>query len=128
MSLAKGAVFKHKEITMPPSTNGSRKVNGQFSEGNKYGRGNPHAQKVAQLRTALIESITPEDIKEIAATLLTQAKAGDINSCKFLLPYLVGTAPQPCNPDEIELQEMQLHAKLKQEESLEKLRALTDRF
>ena len=124
--MAQSAVFKHKEITMPPSTNGSRKVNGQFGEGNKYGKGNPHAQKVAQLRTALIESITPEDIKEIAATLLTQAKAGDISSCKFLLPYLVGTAPQPCNPDEIELQEMQLHAKLKEEEKKEKIRLQFD--
>ena len=124
--MAQGAVFKYKETNMPPSTNGSRKANGQFGEGNKYGKGNPHAQKVAQLRTALIESITPEDIKEIAATLLTQAKAGDINSCKFLLPYLVGAVSQPCNPDEIELQEMQLHAKLKEEEKKEKIRLQFD--
>jgi len=41
-----------------PSTNGKRKTNGQFDAGNKYGTGNPHAAKVAQLRSALIEHIT----------------------------------------------------------------------
>ena len=118
-------------MTIAPSTNGLRKVNGQFGEGNKYGRGNPHARKVAQLRTAMIESVTTEDMQAIVMALVTQAivmalvtqaKAGDIASIKFLLPYLVGAAPKPINPDEIEIDEMKLEARLVQEKSQEKRR------
>jgi len=109
-------------MTIAPSTNGLRKVNGQFSEGNKYGRGNPHARKVAQLRTAMIESVTVEDMRAIVTALVTQAKAGDISSVKLLLPYLVGAAPQSINPDEIEIDEMKLEARLVQEKSQEKRR------
>ena len=97
--------------TASPSTNGSRKMNGQFGEGNKYGKGNPHAQKVAQLRTAMMEAITTDDLKAIVATLITQSKAGDIQSIKILLPYLIGAVPQSVNPDEIELNEISLESR-----------------
>ena len=105
-----------------PSTNGKRKTNGQFDAGNKFGTGNPHAMKVAQLRGALIEHITPEDLKEIVTALLTQAKAGDIASCKLLLPYLVGPAPTVCDPDAIELQELERKAKIAEQIRREKQR------
>jgi hypothetical protein len=103
-----------------PSTNGKRKTNGQFGTGNTFGKGNPHAAKVAQLRSALIEHITPEDLKEIVTALLTQAKAGDIASCKLLLPYLVGPAPTVCEPDAIELQGLERKAKIAEQIRLEK--------
>ena len=98
-------------MTLVPSPNGSRKTNGQFSTGNKFGRGNPHAQKVAQLRSAMIEAVTSEDIQAIMKALVENAKNGDIPSIKILLPYLVGSVPEPANPDEIELQEMYLESK-----------------
>ena len=94
-----------------PSTNGSRKVNGQFGEGNKYGKGNPHAQKVAQLRTAMIEAVSIDDMQAIVTALVTQAKAGDIQSIKVLIPYLVGSVPQSVNPDELEIEEMKLESR-----------------
>lgn len=106
-----------------PSTNGKRKTNGQFGSGNSFGKGNPHAQKVAQLRSALIEHITQEDLREIVTALLTQAKAGDIASCKLLLPYLVGAAPTVCEPDAIELQELERKTKIAEQIRLEKHRA-----
>lgn len=105
-----------------PSTNGKRKTNGQFDAGNKYGTGNPHAAKVAQLRSALIEHITPDDLKEIITALLTQAKAGDIASCKLLLPYLIGAAPASCNPDELELKELELKEKIAEQKTISKNR------
>ncbi len=61
-------------------------------------------------------------MQAIVLALVTQAKAGDIASIKFLLPYLVGAAPQPINPDEIEIDEMKLEARLVQEKSQEKRR------
>lgn len=109
-----------------PSTNGSRKINGQFGEGNRYGRGNPHAKRVAQFRSTMMEAVSQEDLKSIVEALVTQAKAGDIQSTKLLLSHLVGSIPQTVNPDEIELQEMQLHAKLKEEEKKEKIRQQFD--
>ena len=105
-----------------PSTNGKRKTHGQFGTGNTFGKGNPHAAKVAQLRSALIEHITPEDLKEIVTALLTQAKAGDIASCKLLLSYLIGATPKACNPDELELQDLELKAKIAEQIRLEKHR------
>jgi hypothetical protein len=78
---------------------------------------------VAQLWGALNEYITPEDLKEIVTALLTQAKAGDIASCKLLLPYLVGPAPTVCEPDSIELQELNRKTKTSEQIRLEKHRA-----
>ena len=97
--------------TASPSTNGSRKTNGQFGDGNKYGKGNPHGQKVAQLRTAMMEAITSEDIQAIVGALITKAKEGDIPAIKILLPYMVGLAPQAINPDDVELEEMRLESR-----------------
>ena len=95
-----------------PSTNGKRKTNGQFDAGNKYGKGNPYAQKVAQLRTAMIQAITTEDIQEMIKALVNNAKAGCIPSIKILLSYLVGATPQPCNPDHLEIEELETKTKL----------------
>lgn len=36
----------------------------------------------------------------------------DLASCKRLLPYLVGLTPTVCDPDEIELQELEQKAKI----------------
>lgn len=105
-----------------PSTNGKRKPNGQFGIGNKFGTGNPFAKRVGELRSALLEHITTDDLKEIATALLTNAKAGDIASCKLLLSYLIGATPKACNPDEVELQELELKAKIAEQIRLEKQR------
>ena len=48
---------------------------GRFTMGNKGGPGNPFARKVAALRQALLDSITPEDIQGVAARLLALHKA-----------------------------------------------------
>ena len=58
-----------------PSTNGAngRSPNGQFTKGNDYGKGNPHAAAVGAWRNALAETITPEHIKGAIAVLLNAA-------------------------------------------------------
>ncbi len=62
-----------------PSTNGNngRLPNGRFGAGNPGGPGNPHARRVAQLRAALMEIVTPERLKLAAEQLMKQAEAGD---------------------------------------------------
>ena len=75
-----------------PSTNGGngRGPAGRFSRGNAGGPGNPHARCVARLRSALLRSVKPADLRDVLATLLTQAKAGDVASIKELLQRVLG--------------------------------------
>ena|SRR5687767_5777799 len=84
-----------------PSTNGpnGRGMGGRFAKGNAGGPGNPHAKRVAQLRSALFRSVKPADLREVIAALLAQAKAGDVASIKELLQRLLGP------PVELDLQE-----------------------
>jgi len=54
---------------MNPSTNGDngdRDERGRFARGNPGGTGNPHAAKVARLRSALLNAVTEQDIMDIA--------------------------------------------------------------
>ncbi len=76
----------------PNGLNGDRRPDGTFAKGNAGGRGNPYALKIARFRTAIIEAITEDDIKEIIAELVAQAKAGSLPAIKELLDRLVGRA------------------------------------
>jgi hypothetical protein len=80
---------------------------GRFAAGNTCGGGNPFARQVAGLRAALLETVTEQDIQEIAYVLLLNAKAGDLPSVKLLFQYTLGK-PQPfVNPDRLAVDEMQ---------------------
>jgi hypothetical protein len=81
-----------------PSTNG-RNGSGQFATGNKHGKGNPLFGKVATLRSAVLESVTPATVKGLIKALIERAKAGDIAAAKLILPYLIG---QPATTKEME--------------------------
>src|SRR5687768_12574023 len=75
-----------------PSTNGpnGRGAGGRFAKGNHGGPGNPHARRVARLRSALFKSVQPTDLRQVVAALLAQAKAGDVASIKELMQRLLG--------------------------------------
>src|SRR5215207_1896496 len=76
----------------PPSTaapNG-RGEKGRFGAGNKCGRGNPHARRVARLRSALLKAVTPQDLRDVVVALLSQAKAADVPAAKELFQRLLG--------------------------------------
>lgn len=68
----------------------ARRPNGQFAKGNPGGPGNPHAAQVAALRSALLEAVTPADIAQVVASLVTQAKAGDIAAAQVLFDRCFG--------------------------------------
>lgn len=80
-----------------PSPNGSN--GGRFAKGNPGGPGNPFAKRVAELRSALFDSVTAEDLKTVVLSLLSQAKAGNVASIKELLQRLLGP------PEAIDLME-----------------------
>ena len=95
------------EATPSPS---GRAADGTFAPGNKFGPGNPFARKCAAFRAALMEAVTEQDIKDIAAKLRDDAKAGDKAAVKLLFQYVIGK-PQPAvDPDTLDLQEMRTFA------------------
>jgi hypothetical protein len=81
--------------TPAPSPNGDngRATGGRFAKGNAGGPGNPYGAKVAALRAALMDAVTPDTMARIAAALVKQAEAGDIAAARELLQRCLG-APQ----------------------------------
>ncbi len=79
---------------MEPSPNGQngRAGNGRFAPGWKGGPGNPHGRRVARLRSALLKSAKPDDVRKVMAALLAAAQGGDVAACREYLNRLVGPA------------------------------------
>lgn len=67
-----------------------RDERGRFLPGNPGGPGNPHARQVAQLRAALLEAVTPEDVREIIGVVVEAARGGDLAAAKLLFDRLLG--------------------------------------
>jgi hypothetical protein len=99
---------------VPPSSNGSngaavgRDRRGRFVRGNPGGPGNPFGRKVAALRAALIDCITPQDLQRVMGVLLLEAVNGSIPAARLLLAYTVGKPAAPADPDRVEIDEWQL--------------------
>lgn len=72
-----------------PSPNG-RDAKGRFASGNPGGPGNPYAKRVGELRSALIEAVTPKDIAAIARRLVAEAKAGNVPAIREVLDRTIG--------------------------------------
>jgi len=85
-----------KQKKSKPSTNGDngeragRDAQGRFTSGNKLGRGNPFAARVAKLRAELLKAVTPADIRAVARKLIKQAKTGDLPAIRELLDRVLG--------------------------------------
>lgn len=75
-----------------PSTTGTngRAGSGRFAPGNKLAKGNPHAKRVARLRSALLKAVSPSDLRDVITALLTAAKGGDVPAARELLQRLLG--------------------------------------
>jgi len=73
-----------------PTASNGRGTNGKFRPGNRCAKGNPFAKRVARLRSALFKTVSPADLRDVVAALLTQSKAGDVASIKELLQRLLG--------------------------------------
>ena len=72
-----------------PSPNG-RLNNGRFGIGNGGGPGNPFASQVGKLRSVLLETVTPDDMKAVVVKLIELAKGGDLPAMKLLLDRTCG--------------------------------------
>jgi hypothetical protein len=74
----------------PAAAGGDRNARGQFVTGNRGGPGNPFARRVAALRSALLEAITPEQIADLVKAMYARALKGDMAAASILLRYAVG--------------------------------------
>ena len=75
-----------------PSTNVviGHDTNGRFAAGNTLGRGNPHAAQVARLRSAMLASVSEDDMKATIGKLVEMAKGGDVAAIKLLFDRVLG--------------------------------------
>ena len=84
-----------------------RARDGRFTLGNKGGPGNPFARKVGQLRSALLETVTEDDMKAVAAKLVEMARGGHLPAIKELHERTLG---KPVEADFMErLDELEKH-------------------
>jgi hypothetical protein len=63
---------------------------GRFVRGNRGGPGNPFGPRVAELRGAFLDALTPQDMRDIALALVLKARSGDLTAAKLLLQYTLG--------------------------------------
>ena len=76
-----------------PSANGpdpGRDGLGRFTRGNPGGPGNPHAPRVAQLRAALLEAVTADDVRAVLLALISEAKGGNVQAIRLFLDRVLG--------------------------------------
>ena len=92
-SSAGGAVAAAHQEPSPSEVDGAgRGVDGRFTSGNAFGRGNPHAAKVQRLRAVLLDAVTPEDMRAVVQALVGQAKDGDVAAIRELFDRIGGKA------------------------------------
>lgn len=79
-----------------------RDAAGRFTVGNRGGRGNPHARRVAEFRSAMLEAITPADVAAVVRALVVAATAGNVAAAREILERVCGRVPlaEPMTPDE----------------------------
>jgi len=78
-----------------PSTHGpngdGRDTSGRFTQGNRYGGGNPLAGQAAKLRAALFKAVKVGDVKQIIKAMVAKAVSGDTAAAKLVLSYTLGS-------------------------------------
>ena len=84
-----------------------RGVDGRFlagidEPGNRFGR------RVAALREALVQAVTPGDIREIAVMMIECAKMGSESAAKLVFQYAVGRPAPMTDPDRVDHDEWKL--------------------
>lgn len=77
--------------------NGGRDSKGRFTKGNSGGPGNPYVRSISRFRSALINSVSEDDISAVAEALIRKARDGDIAAFRVIAPYLLGQPPQIAN-------------------------------
>jgi hypothetical protein len=60
------------------------------------------------MRKVLLECVTEDDLREIVAEVVEQAKEGDLGAAKLVLSYVVGKPTATVDPDRVDVEEFRL--------------------
>lgn len=72
-------------------SNGLTRTNdGRFAKGNAGGPGNPNARRTAELRAAVFEAVSLDDLHAILRSMVQAAMAGDVAAAKLILDRMFG--------------------------------------
>ena len=83
--------YEESLMTTPsPNVVNGRTPNGKFAPGWKGGPGNPFSKKTAALRSAFYSAVSQQDIRDVVAKLVEQAKAGSVPAARELFDRLFG--------------------------------------
>jgi hypothetical protein len=83
-----------------------RGANGRFQAGNKFSKGNPFARRVASMRTAALEELSPADIRLLVRKLFNLALTScDTTAAALVLRYAVGPPLPGIDPDSLDSDE-----------------------
>ena len=74
----------------PTGANGNHDRRGRFQPGNKAAKGNPHAQRVGRLRSALLEAVDETAIRRVIEALVKEAEGGNVPAVRELLDRCIG--------------------------------------
>jgi hypothetical protein len=91
----------------PPKAEGRDAPSGRFTVGNRFGKGNPHARRMAGLRQAFLSTATEERMRELGEKLFAAARGGDWQAAKLFLLFVVGRPAAAVNPDTLDRDEWQ---------------------
>jgi len=94
-----------KEATAKQQANDGRDAKGRFAPGNLGGPGNPYARKVAELRKAMVEFVSIEDLKHIVFAIKMKAERGDLAAARLLFQYVLGKPLESVDPDRLDVDE-----------------------
>lgn len=95
--------------------------NGRFAKGNKVSVGNPLNKKTQQLRAALINALTEQDIVDIAFALIKKAKKGDTVAAREVFDRTFGKAHQS-----VEISTTEVHRQIEELTDDDLLRIATE--
>lgn len=76
---------------MIDASNG-RGADGRFLRGNGGGPGNPHGRRTAELRAAMLDAVSADDIRAVVGRLVAMARDGDLAAAGMLLDRVFGKA------------------------------------
>ena len=77
-------------MTVPNGGNG-RDTHGRFAKGNPGGPGPAFPRRVAELRAAILDAVTPADVVDVIRALVKAAKSGDVAAARVFLDRIFGT-------------------------------------
>lgn len=98
-----------------PSGNGSngRDSKGRFVAGNSGGPGNPHVKRTSELRNALLNAVSADDVEKIIQAIVEAAKAGNTVAAREVLDRTIGRPSQTDVLARLESLEQALYEKVR---------------